>query len=100
MACTVAATRISIALPTTTMIKGRAPAAMMITRKIQLHEEQREAVTVVETHHRTSRERGVTLHHPHQAALMAATMAVVAQLGHTAPEKICRISHPTMHAPT
>jgi hypothetical protein len=34
--CTVAATRISIALPATTMTKGKAPAAMMM---IHLHGE-------------------------------------------------------------
>jgi hypothetical protein len=62
---TAAVTRISIALHTAVMTKGRAPAAMTMT---QLHEEQREAAAVVEIHHRTSRVKGVTLHHPHQAA--------------------------------
>jgi hypothetical protein len=39
MACTAAATRISIALPAATMTKGKAPAAMTT---IHLHREQRE----------------------------------------------------------
>jgi hypothetical protein len=43
MAHTAAATRISIALPTTTMTKGKAPAVMTT---IHLHGEQREAVVV------------------------------------------------------
>jgi hypothetical protein len=54
------------------MTKGKAPAAMTRTRKIQLHVEQREAIAVAETHRRTSRARGATPHHPHQAAPMAA----------------------------
>jgi hypothetical protein len=62
------ATRISIALHATAMTKGRAPADMMMT---QLHEEQMEAVVVAEIHRRTLRVKGVTLHHPHQAAPMA-----------------------------
>jgi hypothetical protein len=71
---------------------------MMISRKIQLHVEQREAVPVAETHRRTSRARGVTPHHPHQAAPMAA--AVAAQLGRAAPKKTRRITSPTTRAPT
>jgi hypothetical protein len=62
---TTAATKISIALHATMMM-------------IQLHEEQREAITVAEIHRRTSRVKGVTLHHPHQAALMAAAVVVAA----------------------
>jgi hypothetical protein len=92
IAHTAAATRISIALPTATMTKGKAPATMTRTRKIQLHDEQREVVAVAEIHRRTSRARGVTPHHPHQAAPMAAAMVVEAQLGHTAPKKIRRIT--------
>jgi hypothetical protein len=69
------ATRISIALHAAAMTKGRAPAAMTMT---QLHKEQREAFIVAEIHRRTSRVKGVTLHHPHQAASMAAAVAVVA----------------------
>jgi hypothetical protein len=88
---TVAETGIIIALPAVAMTKGKAPAAMMM---IQLHEEQREAIAVVETHHRTSRAKDVTPHHPHQAAPMAA------QPGHAAPKKIRRITSPTMRVPT
>jgi hypothetical protein len=62
MARTAAMTRISIALPTAAMTKGKDPAAMTM---IKLHEEQREAATVAETHSRTSRAKDVTLHHPH-----------------------------------
>jgi hypothetical protein len=51
-ACTAVATRISIALYAAARTKGKAPAAMTM---IQLHEEQREAVTVSEIHRRTSR---------------------------------------------
>jgi hypothetical protein len=85
-------TRISIALPTAAMTKGKAPATMTI---IQLHVEQREAVAVAETHRRTMRARDMTLHHPHQVAPMAAAGAVLAQPGHAAPEKICKITSPT-----
>jgi hypothetical protein len=88
MACTTAATRISIALHATAMTKGKAPAAMTM---IQLHVEQRKAIAVAEINRRMSRAKGVTLHHPHQEAPMAATVAVAAQPGHTPPEKICRI---------
>jgi hypothetical protein len=94
---TAAATRISIALHAATMTKGKAPAAMTT---IQLHEEQREAVAVAEIHRRTSRAKGVTLHHPHQAAPMAAVVAVAAQPGHTPPEKIRRTRSPTTRVPT
>jgi hypothetical protein len=92
---TAAATRISIALHAAAMTKGKAPAAMMM---IQLHEEQREAIAVAEIRRRMSRAKGVTLHHPHQAALMAA--AVAAQPGHAPPAKIRRIRSPTMRVPT
>jgi hypothetical protein len=90
-------TRISIALHAIAMTKGKAPAAMMM---IQLHEEQREAVAVAEICHRTSRVKGVNLHHPHQAALMAAVVVAAAQPGHTPPIKVRRIRSPTMHVPT
>jgi hypothetical protein len=92
---TAAATRISIALHAAAMTKGRAPAAMTMT---QLHEEQREAAAVVEIHHKTSRVKGVTLHHPHQAAPMAA--AVAAQPGHAPPRKIRRTRSHTTRVPT
>jgi hypothetical protein len=64
----------------------------------QLHEEQREAVVVAKIHHRTSRVKVVTLHHPHQAAPMAA--AVAAQPGHAPPRKIRKTRSHTMCEPT
>jgi hypothetical protein len=79
---TTAATRISIHLPATAITKGKVPTAMTMT---QLHEEQREAIAVAEIRRRTSRVKGVTLHHPHQVALMAAVAVVAAQPGHTPP---------------
>jgi hypothetical protein len=94
---TAAETRISIALYATAMTKGKAPAAMTM---IQLHEEQREAVVVAEIRRRTSRVKGVNLHHPHQAALMAAVVVVAAQPGHTSPVKVHRIRSPMMRVPT
>jgi hypothetical protein len=75
MARTAAAIRISIALHATAMTKDKAPIAMTMT---QLHEEQREAVIVVEIYRRIPRVKGVILHHPHQAAPMAAAVAVAA----------------------
>jgi hypothetical protein len=92
-------TRINIALHTAGMTKGRAPAVMTMT---QLHEEQREAVVVAEIHHRTSRVKGVTLHHPHQAAPMAAAVAVAvaAQPGHAPLRKIRRTRSHTTREPT
>jgi hypothetical protein len=94
-ACTTTATRISIALHAAAMTKGRAPTAMTMT---QLHEEQREVIAVAEIHRRTSRVKGVTLHHPHQAAPMAA--AVAAQPGHVPPRKIRRTRSHTTRVPT
>jgi hypothetical protein len=96
-ACTTAVTRISITLHAAAMTKGKAPAAMMMT---QLHEEQREAAAVAEIHRKTSRLKGVTLHHPHQAAPMAAAVAVAAQPGHAPPEKIRRTRSHTTRIPT
>jgi hypothetical protein len=92
---TAAATRINIAHHAVTMTKGKAPAAMMMT---QLHEEQREATAVAEIHLRTSRVKCVTLHHPHQAALMA--VVVAAQPGHAPPRKIQRTRSHTTCVPT
>jgi hypothetical protein len=91
------ATRISIALHAAVMTKGRAPTTMTMT---QLHEEQREAIVVAEIHHRTSRVKGVTFHHPHQAAPMAAAVVVAAQPGHAPLRKIHRTRSHTMHEPT
>jgi hypothetical protein len=61
-ACTVVATRISIALPAAAMTKGKAPVAMTM---IHLHGEQREAVVAAEINRRTARVKDVTLRHPH-----------------------------------
>jgi hypothetical protein len=97
MARTATATRISIALHAAVMTKGRAPTAMTMT---QLHEEQREAAAVVEIHRRTSRVKGMTLHHPHQAAPMAVAVAVAAQPGHAPPRKIRMTRSHTTHVPT
>jgi hypothetical protein len=95
-----AVTKIKDVLHAAVMTKGKAPAAMTRTRKIQLHAKQREAVAVAEIHRKTSRESGVTPHHPHQAAPMAAAVAVAVHPGHTAPEKIPRITSPMTRAPT
>jgi hypothetical protein len=63
MARTVAATRISIAPPTATMTKGKAPAAMTM---IHLHGERREAIVAAEINRRTARVKDdVILRHPH-----------------------------------
>jgi hypothetical protein len=100
MARTAVATRINIAPHAAAMTKGRALVAMMMT---QLREEQREAAAVAEIHRRTSRVKGVTLHHPNQAAPMAAAVAavaVVAQPGYAPPRKIRRTRSHTMHVPT
>jgi hypothetical protein len=98
MARTAAATRISIALPTTTMTKGRAPATMTM---IHLHEEQREAIIAAKISHRTARVKDdVILHHPHQAAPMAAAMAAVDQQNHATPARIRRTRSLTTRVPT
>jgi hypothetical protein len=96
-ACTTAAIRISIALHAAAMTKGKAPVAMTMT---QLHEEQREAVVVAEIHRRTPRIKGVIPRHPHQAAPMAAAMAMAAQPGHVPLEKIRRTRSHTTREPT
>jgi hypothetical protein len=72
---TAAATRISIALPSVTMTKGKSPAAMTM---IHLHGEHREAVAAAEINRRTTRVKDVTLRHPHQAAPMAAAVVAAA----------------------
>jgi hypothetical protein len=77
--------------------KGKAPAAMTMTH---LHKEQRETTAIAEIHRRTSRVNVVTLHHPHQAALMVAVVAVAAQPGHAPPEKIHRTRSHTTRVPT
>jgi hypothetical protein len=102
MARSAAATKIKDVLHAAAMTKGKAPATMMRTRKIQLHAKQREAIAVAEIHRKTSRASGVTPHHPHQAAPMAVAVAVAVAVhpGHVAPEKIPRITSPTTCAPT
>jgi hypothetical protein len=98
MARTTVATRISIAPLATTMTKGKAPAAMTI---IHLHEEQREAVIVAEINRRTARVKDdVTLRHPHQAAPMAAAVAVADQQNHATLARIRRTRSPTTRVPT
>jgi hypothetical protein len=91
---TTAATRISIALPTATMTKGKAPAAMTT---IHLHGKQREAVVAAEINRRTVKVKDVTLCHLHQAAPMA---AAVAQQDHETPARIRRTRSPTTRVPT
>jgi hypothetical protein len=95
---TVAAIRISIALPTATMTKGKAPTAMTM---IHLHEEQKEAVVAAEINRRTARVKDdVILCHPHQAAPMVAAVAVVDQQDHATLARIRRIRSPTTRVPT
>jgi 3-dehydroquinate synthase class II len=95
---TTVATRISIAFLTTTMTKGKAPATMTM---IHLHEEQREAVVAAEINRRTVRARdNVILHHPHQAALMAAAVAVADQQNHSTLVRIHRTRSPMTRVPT
>jgi hypothetical protein len=86
---------------TTAMTKGLDPATRTRTRKIQLHVEQREAITIAEICRRTPiARRGVTLHHPHQAAPMAAAVVVAVRPGPTALERIRHIKRPTTRALT
>jgi hypothetical protein len=91
-ACTAAATRISIALPAATMIKGKAPTTMTMTH---LHGEQREAVVAAEINHRMARVKDVTLRHLHQAAPMAA--AVAAQQNHATLARIRKTRSPHLN---
>jgi hypothetical protein len=91
---TVAATKTSIAPLATTMIKGKAPAAMTT---IHLHEEQKEAVIAAKTSRRTARAKDdVTLRHPHQGAPMAAAVVAADQQGHVTLARIRRTRSPTM----
>jgi hypothetical protein len=96
-ACTAAATRISIALPTAVMTKGKAPAAMTM---IHHHGEQRESIVAAEINRRTARVKYVTLCHPHQAAPMAVAVAAAAQQNHAALARIRRTRSPTTRVPT
>jgi hypothetical protein len=98
MTRTAAATRISIALPAATMTKGKAPAAMTM---IHLHGEQKEAVVATEINRRTARVKGnAILHHPHQAAPMAAAVAAADQQNHATLTRIRRTKSPTTRIPT
>jgi hypothetical protein len=93
-----AVTKISIAPLVTTMTKGKAPAAMTT---IHLHEEQREAVVAAEMNRRMGRVKGnVILCHPHQAAPMAAAVAVADQQNYATLAKIRRTRSPTTRVPT
>jgi hypothetical protein len=95
---TVAATRISIALPAATMTKGKAPTAMTM---IHLHREQREAIVAAEINHRTVRVKDdMILRHPHQAAPMAATVAAADQQNHATLARIHRTRSPMTRVPT
>jgi hypothetical protein len=94
---TAVATRISIALPATTMTKGKASTIMMT---IHLPGEQREAVVAAENSRRTARVKDdVTLCHPHQAAPMAA-VAAVDQQNHATLARIRKTRSPTTRVPT
>jgi hypothetical protein len=94
---TVAATRTSIAPLTTTMTKGKAPAAMTT---IHLYEERRKAVVAAEISRRTARVKAdVTLHHPHLAAPMVAAVAVADQQGHETLARIRQTRSPTTPVP-
>jgi hypothetical protein len=98
MARTAAPTKISIAPLATTMTKGKAPAAMTM---IHLYEEQREAIVAARTNRRTVRAKGnVTLRHPHQAAPMAAAVAVADQQNHATLARIRMTRSPTTRVPT
>jgi hypothetical protein len=94
---TVAATRTSIAQLSTTMTKGKAPAAMTT---IHLHEEQKEAVVAAKISRRTARVNDdVTLRHSHQGAPMAAAVVVADQQEHATLARICRTRSPTTLVP-
>jgi hypothetical protein len=95
---TAAPTRISIGLPTATMTKGKAPAAMAM---IHLHGEQREAVVAAEINCRMARVKNdVILRHPHQAAPMAAAVVAADQQNHATLARIRRTKSPTTCVPT
>jgi hypothetical protein len=95
---TATATRISIALPTATMTKGKAPTAMTA---IHLHGEQREAVVAVEINRRTARVKDdVILRHLHQATPMAAAVAAADQQNHATLARIRSTRSPMMRIPT
>jgi hypothetical protein len=96
-ACTVAATKTSIAPLATTMTKGKAPAAMTM---IHLHEEQKEAVVAAKISRRTARVNDdVTLRHPHQGAPMAAAVAAADQQDQATLARIRQTRSPTTPVP-
>jgi hypothetical protein len=93
-----AATKISIAPLASTMTKGKAPAAMTT---VHLHEEKREAVVAAEINRKTARVKDdVILRHPHQAAPMAASVAVADQQNHATLARIRRTRSHTTRVPT
>jgi hypothetical protein len=95
---TIAATRISIALPAATMTKGKAPIAMTT---IHIHGEQREAVIAAEINCRMARVKDdMILRHPHQAAPMAVAVAAVNQQNHATLARIRRTRSHTTRVPT
>jgi hypothetical protein len=94
---TAAVTRTSIAPPTATMTKGRAPAAMTM---IPLHEERKEVVVAAKISRRTARVNdGVTLRHPHQGAPTVAAVVAADQQGHATLARIRRTRSPTTPVP-
>jgi hypothetical protein len=91
------ATKTSIALLAATMIRGRAPAAMMT---IHLHEDRKEAAVAAKISRRTARVNDdATLRHPHQVAPMAAAVVVAGQQGRVALARIHHIRSPTTLVP-
>jgi hypothetical protein len=74
------------------------PAAMMMAH---LYKEKREAVVAAEINHRTVRVKDdVILRHPHQAAPMAAAVAVADQQNHATLARIRRTRSHTTRVPT
>jgi hypothetical protein len=96
-ACTMAATKTSIAQLATMMIKRKAPATMMM---IHIHEEQKEAVVVAKISRRTARANGdAILRHPHQEVLMVEAVVEADQQGHGALARIRQTRSPTTSVP-
>jgi hypothetical protein len=96
-ACTVAATKTSIAPLATTMTKGKAPTTMTT---IHLHEEQKEVIVAAKISRRTAIVKDdVTLRHPHQGAPMAAAVVVADQQGHATLARIRQTRSPMTPVP-
>jgi thymidine phosphorylase len=92
-----AAIKTSIAPLAVMMTKGKAPAAMTM---IHLHKEQKEAFIAAKISRRTARVKdGVTLHHPHQGAPMAAAVVAADQQGRATLARIRRTRSPTTPVP-